>query len=368
MQQDTRSVRPARGFTLLELLVAMSVFLVISAAAFRLFIQQQSSSDAVQGQVGLNLALRNAVSMMQMDITNAGSGYYQEANIASWPLGVTIVNNVVPAGQSCFIAATGTYGDQCFDRMNVITVTAAANATDSTGSAVGCSNTQPGTTFYIQKDPSAVSLAATALEFNRGDQVLFLNVQAKKMTTAVLTANSAVSGAAVKLTINATNADGSNARAKDPLDITTCYGNAPCTPGNRLATQFCGSDWVLKLSPTTYYVDRTIPTNPKLMRAQGGNAPTVVMEQVIGFKVGAATFNATNDQPQYNYDASTYFNTAVTDAYDFTLVRSLRVSLIGRTVPNQNSTFHYRNGFDQGPYQVQGIAVVVNPRNMSMND
>jgi hypothetical protein len=28
----------------------------------------------------------------------------------------------------------------------------------------------------------------------------------------------------------------------------------------------------------------------------------------------------------------------------------------------------FKNAFDNGHYQVQGIAVVVNPRNMSMND
>jgi hypothetical protein len=43
------------------------------------------------------------------------------------------------------------------------------------------------------------------------------------------------------------------------------------------------------------------------------------------------------------------------------------VSLIGRTSPS-NADSEFRNSFDNGRYQVQGIAVVVNPRNMSMND
>jgi hypothetical protein len=50
------------------------------------------------------------------------------------------------------------------------------------------------------------------------------------------------------------------------------------------------------------------------------------------------------------------------------LIRSVRTSLIGRTTPNYSSQYTYRNTFDGGPYQVQGTAIVVNPRNMSMND
>jgi hypothetical protein len=50
---------------------------------------------------------------------------------------------------------------------------------------------------------------------------------------------------------------------------------------------------------------------------------------------------------------------------NYSLVRSVRVSLIGRTAPNIADPF--RNTFDGGPYQVLGADVVVNPRNMTMN-
>ncbi|MBI3669729.1 MAG: hypothetical protein HY237_08120, partial [Acidobacteria bacterium] len=53
---------------------------------------------------------------------------------------------------------------------------------------------------------------------------------------------------------------------------------------------------------------------------------------------------------------------------DYTLVRAVRVSLIGRTPPVTDPTFKFRNTFDGGPYQIQGLSVVVNPRNLSMKD
>jgi hypothetical protein len=107
---------------------------------------------------------------------------------------------------------------------------------------------------------------------------------------------------------------------------------------------------------------------------------------VIGFKIGAAIWNApqstdgTDLTPcptgsgicPYNYYAKTYniSGTGATgdQAYNFTLVRAVRISLIGRTTPSTDPNYTFRNNFDNGPYQVQGTAVVVNPRDLSMND
>jgi hypothetical protein len=94
------------------------------------------------------------------------------------------------------------------------------------------------------------------------------------------------------------------------------------------------------------------------------------MDQVIGFKVGAAIRNSITDtmNTQYNYNASTYtVNTTNDSAYMFSLVRSVRVSLIARTQPSTDPSFTFRNAFDGGPYQVQGASVVVNPRNLNLN-
>jgi type II secretory pathway pseudopilin PulG len=369
------------GFSLFELLVSVAMFLVIGGIGFNLFNTQQASSQQVQGQAGLNLALRNAAAQLQMDVANAGSGYFQEANIPSWPVGVSIVNNVVPTGSSCYNGSA--YTASCFDQLNIITAANPASyppvhATDSTGGTsptANCSNTSTGIA-YSQAGPAPMTLAQTAGLFSQGDQVLFLTSKGLQFTAVVLTQAPVVSGNAVKFTFNSTNADGSNGPAwpntNDPLDITTCDGHTPCTEGGKLANppQFCGGDWILKLAPITYQVNSSNSADPILTRTQNGVTSTV-MEQVIGFKIGATIWNASTDTESatYNYVASSYTNNplhAGDVAYNFTLVRSVRISLIGRTAPNPNLPF--RNNFDNGPYQVQGMAVVINPRNMSMND
>ena len=124
------------------------------------------------------------------------------------------------------------------------------------------------------------------------------------------------------------------------------------------------TDWVIRLAPITYYVDTTNASNPKLMRQVAGGTATTVMEQVVSFKVGAALENDNTGNYYYNAGAAT--NTAGGYNNDFTLVRSVRVNLMARTPPN--ATVSYRNQFDGGPYQVLGGSVVINLRNMSMND
>ena len=91
----------------------------------------------------------------------------------------------------------------------------------------------------------------------------------------------------------------------------------------------------------------------------------VLAQQIIGFRIGAALWNDTHntDSQPYSYQAS-LFGTG----YDFTIVRSVRVSIIGRTAPGATGIYNYQNSFDGGPYQVLGAAVVVNPRNLSMAD
>ena len=69
----------------------------------------------------------------------------------------------------------------------------------------------------------------------------------------------------------------------------------------------------------------------------------------------------------YNYQANNYQygtgTSTVASPWNFSLVRAVRVSLIGRTAPS-NTDNEFKNAFDQGHYQVQGIALVVNPRNV----
>jgi hypothetical protein len=95
------------------------------------------------------------------------------------------------------------------------------------------------------------------------------------------------------------------------------------------------------------------------VRTESGQT-NVIAEQIIGFKVGATIWNAASGTDNtYSFDSSSY-------NHDWPLIRSVRVSMIGRTPPDWSNTF--RNSFDGGPYKIESVSVVINPRNSSMND
>jgi prepilin-type N-terminal cleavage/methylation domain-containing protein len=354
-----------RGFTLVELLVAAAIFLIIIGAAMTLFTSHLPLFSEQQAQAGLNIAMRNSASQLQLDVANAGSGYYQGINIPDFPISLTIQNNVATSATPCNTPATFTYGPNCFDQLNVILVDTSTPPAHVNQNGSTCSSTTSSILFANPVSPTTP--AQLAADYHTGDQVLVVKSDGSQMTSVVLTQNGQVAGGKVQLQHNPTAADGSGG---DPAYITN-------NSNNKLGTNYCASDWVLKIIPVTYKVDTSIASDPKLIREQpSGNSggDTVLAEQVVGFKVGAILWNnctatcTSDDGSTYNYDASTYASGGSAEAYNYSLVQSVQIELIGRTVPNFSPSYVFRNGFDQGPYQIESASLVINPRNITMNN
>ena len=328
-------------------MVAMAIFLVVGGAAVELAKKHVPLFTAQQSQTGLNLAMRNGVAQMQIDVVNAGTGYYQGVNIPSWPIGITVLNSA--PGTGCFDSAANTYTSTCFDTLNVISMDQNTPPSNPSDIGANCVSTTSSSLFITPV--GATTLSQLAADFHTGDQILVVKSDGSQMTTTILTSDGLISGGKVKLAHNPTAVDGTNSITADPLALSNTADS------NKLGTQFCNTDWVLKLAPITYSVDASDPTDPKLVRTQGGQ-PSVIAEQIIGFKVGASIWNGITDNT-YSFDSASY-------NHDWSLIRSVRVSMIGRTQTDMGSSF--RNSFDGGPYKIQSISVVINPRNLSMND
>ncbi len=366
-------LRPAnaRGFSLVELLAAMAVFLIVSAASFTLFQRHQALLSQEQGLAGLNIGLRNALTQIQMDAVNAGNGLVVGAYVPAWPVGVTIYNQ--NPGVACNDATTFQYTSTCFDSVNIIL----ADPQTPTCNLSADLNTYNASTVNVIPSTGASTSNTYASNFKTGDTLLVVGGNGTPFTTITLTATgTAPTNSYITLSFTKTNSTGVNPNdAVSPpppngLMITT-HANA-----TDLGVQYYKNnpttDWVIRLAPITYYVDLTDPNDPKLMRKVGGGTADVVMEQVVSFKVGAALVNDWTDNYYYNASAIDDSPPPPTArdkggyANDFTQIRSIRITLMARTTPN--GTLSYRNLFDGGPYQVLGGSVVVNPRNLSMND
>jgi hypothetical protein len=369
----------------------MAMFMVVGGSVLAMFANQAPYFNRQQNLAGLNIALQNAVSELQLNLANAGTGYYPGTVIPSWPIGVTI-NNQASGTAACNNATTFTYSSTCFDTLNVLTINPnvqPSHPTNAAGSVAGTAcSTITSSPFYILAN-TGQTLAQTAAGFSTGDQVLLVKnagggggtqgpngsttsttTNGAQINTFVLTATPTVNASTVSLAFNASTDTTSytNSLANDPLRIST-PSTSSTTDSLNLGNQFCAGDWLMKLEPTTYQVDVTNAQDPKLVRVQGGNTD-VIAEQIIGFKIGAATWNINsgNDLSYSFYSENS--PTASPSGYNknFALVRSVRVTLIGRTTPNPDPTYTFQNAFDGGPYQVQGATVVINPRNMTMNN
>ncbi len=377
-----------RGFTLIELTIAITVFLVIGAAAMSLFKMHASLFSDQQYQIGLNVSLRNALAQMENDVVNAGTGWYNSANnVASWPIGVKIVNNVA-GGTTCHPANSATYTTSCFDTLSLIVpdpttppgqvYVAPGTPGCATPATTGITGTGTSTMIVSPIAPSTQAQLLSGLIAN--SQVIFVHVgtSGTLMTTAVLSQAATASGGNVSITFGSTKSDGTNPTAtNDPLNLTTTANVDPALISTTLTNSFCsGTDWVVKVAPIRYWVNTATATNPTLTRTENG-IDNPIASQIIGFKIGASTvvLNGTavsGSSGAYCYNAASTTSPCYDNQFD--QIRSIRISLIGRTPPsiytnsNVNSTTMFTNSFDGQSYKIQALSIIVNPRNLSMND
>ncbi len=339
----TLSRKREDGFSLMEMLVALAIFLVISAAAFSLVQKHQQLFSRQQAQAGVNYTMRDGIGQLEIDAVNAGAGLSQ---VMQHPMGITITNN---AG--------------AYDAMTIFSIDSSvppANPAPQTGTS--CKSTTSSTLFLTPVDPS-VSMATEAGFFHSGDNVLLVQTDGAGnitgITTIALTKDAQTAGFKVQIDHNPT---GTN---EDPLGISN---SASLTAkNNAIGFVFCGTNaYALKLlPPITYSVDTTTtPTNPTLIKTVNG-VSSVISEQVVGFKVGASVRNNTGTVDYYYNGAAQTPGEGCTSncGYDsdWSQIRSIRATLTARsstTTPVGNAA----------AYRVEAASVVINPRNLSMND
>jgi len=261
---------------------------------------------------------------------NAANGYYNTGTAtAGWPFGITAKN--VAGG---------------YDTLNVL-IPSVAPAQLPTGT---CIDTSTGVGSIVA--PSG----ATASAYSAGNEVLFVNSTGNQFTTGMLT-GATTAGANINLTYQPTSSTGLNSTTNDPLGVSTTA--LPSTSVDQLSNSFCQNTgaWVILLGKTTFTVNGT----NQLTRQVGAGTIEPIADQIIGFKVGVSQFTSAaggGTSGQYYYDNSYYARS----------IRSVRVSVIGRTTPGQWSGTNFANTFDGGNYKIEALSLVINPRNLSMND
>ena len=413
-----RSPRSQMGFSLLELIIAMAVFVTVSGAAFSIFGQHATAANEQQTLSAVNIGLRNAMTQMEMDLSGAGGNLLSGVNNAPAFYFSVIINNNIP-GTATACAPTSAWGypvnSACFDSVTALSpnnslVKPCATAGGTHAPVLDIITTAPNlsaATTVTADDPNTPGVAATqtadASCYKNGDELLFLMTGTSSpstcdvggntfnfcMNVVKLTADATVSAGAIQLTTNA-----SGATSSDPLGLVNRPGGTTYFPMT-LHNNFPVGAYIVNLGTGSNAITYSVMANPanandpQLVRCQGtsctsGNAQ-VVADQIIGFKVGASIWNfaSTNatEIANYIYNASNYCSDQVagtncmatpmpaSDPYDFTLIRAVRVSVVARTPPRIDARLGLiKNGFDNGPYLVQQASTVVDLRNLSNVD
>jgi hypothetical protein len=349
-------------------MVAMGVFLIVGGAAVSLVRRHVPLFNTAQNQTNLNITLRNAVAQLQMEVVNAGTGFANgAAPVAFSPMGATIKKAANPA---CRLAAV--YGPNCFDQLKLISVDgsvpALAPSSNAAGTA-GIDTTAAGPIFLtFPGNPAGATpaqYAAWAASLTAGTELMLVQggtditspTGQPSISIIVLGAPAVVNGSSIQLTPAAVAGVAGCAFGPlvDPLNI---YDPAECP---RFANSFKpGLDYVVKLiSGATYSVDATNPANPKLVRTDAAGNQDIIAEQIIGFTVGAWSSQKAGGAG-YTTNPADYNS-------DWASIRSIQIQLVARAAPNSDNPSTFQNAYDQGSYQVQGMSVVINPRNLNTN-
>ena len=410
-QTAERNRSQMRGFTIIELLISTLVFLVVAGSAFSVFGRHVTLAAHQQGLSTVNIGLRNAAQQLQVDLSGAGQNLLSSVPTAGQAFSVgLILRNSVPGTAANCAPSTSTWSypipSACYDSLTILNGKACPVLTinDPGSSQVSLSSSSIMWGDDANNPGNGSALTTDAACFLSGDEVLVVQLPTSGhqqvtcdggpfnycMAVVTLTHDGQVAGGKIQLQHNPTGG------SADPLGIIfNSDGSQNFTKANSLTTDFSNGAYIFNLgdgSNAITYGIRTNPANPndpQLVRCAGtactaGNAE-LLLDQAIGFKIGAALWDnaqaSGTDIANYFYDSTKYCSDAVggadctavpppaNDPYDFTLVRSIRISMIGRTRPSGDlSLLHFTNGFDNGPYLVQQASVVVDLRNLSKPD
>ena len=336
-----------RGFTLLEMSIAMAISLIVIASAASLFKQGLTSSFLVTQRAQMQQEARAAIGMMSKDISLAGSGLptggvqlptNNGATASKFGCDQTAVcyisNNsypgnylygVIPNPASGAILQTGVgatdsitvaYNDTDF-RLNSYTATLSPNGASVTFTLP---NPAPIPAPQAVNDP-AVGLKA-------GDLVLLSN----NLGSAIGEVTKVQGG-------NQVSFDNG-----DPLNI----NQSGATAGNIAAIAAGNNTVAYRLLVITYYIDDQPGSQPRLMRQVNGQTPVPVSEDLAGLQVSFDIFDESANQVTSNLkDAGGFPNQ----------IRKVNLDI------STHSPLHGTSG-----YQSLDLATSVSVRNMSFRD
>jgi prepilin-type N-terminal cleavage/methylation domain-containing protein len=358
-----KSRRASSGFSLIELMIAMAIFMIVGGAAVSLVRRHEVLFTSSQNQAGVNIALRNSVAQIQTDVVNAGSGYYPGSSMPFWPVGITATGT---AGDDAPCKASGVWVPACFDTLTVLTADPAVPAGQPSANPDGTGTFNVGATtlyltFTINQTPALTAPQLTTLlnqwapKYAPNTEILLVQggTDKPKILPLVIGAAGATVTANNTLAVQVSNAATDNLGIMDTGDA-SLFNNLSFGP---TAADPTPRDYVIRLDATKYSVNAL---NQLVRLAPGSATPDPIANNIVGFQVQEFAIDPLTAAPAW-------VKLAIPTA-DWSTVRAVQVRLVARTPTKNDAGIGFQNSYDNGSYPVQGISVVINPRNLSMNN
>ena len=306
-----RSTKRARGFTLMEMVVATALGTVVVASATQLYVQGVSATWTVSQKAEMQQDFRAASNMLTKDLSLAGAGLGNGAAI-QLPTSSTIPVYGCDQSSTCYIIGASVKYPQLGSTPFLYglltgynlgpTLYAAQGATD----IVTVAYTDP--SFYLDCYTASIASTTTvtfalpsttstnctangatiqnindaAVGLTPGDLVLF-TFTAGSSTIPVV---AEVYGATPSST-TVTFASG------DPLKMNQ-GSSEPKSLANEYSSTTTVTGYGVRLLVITYYIDNTV-TPPRLMRQISGHSPMPVAESTVYLKFTYDLFNSSTN-------------------------------------------------------------------------
>jgi prepilin-type N-terminal cleavage/methylation domain-containing protein len=340
MQRAPNSIR---GFTLMELMVAMAVGLIVTGGAVTLFTQGMKASFVASEKSEMQQDFRAAANLLQRDISMAGAGALGQqglgGNAVGLPTGGTAVKSIYPCtsisnGDSCTYVngAAVAYPNSLTGAQSLYSIIPGTGL----GIAVNGNVTDIITVVYAD---ASLALNCYVPETNTAATVVTFQLPTPLPSTCILPSNVLTPQS---LIYSATNAAGDSASGLQVGDMILFGTNAAvgvvsglatsCTPATGYSACYqvpfavgdpgninqpaiatgslqgltpnvmLSADSPVRLVTVTYYL--AIPPStglPTLMRLQSGRPPAPVAENVVDLKF---TFDITSNGITYSNQTS----------------------------------------------------------------
>jgi prepilin-type N-terminal cleavage/methylation domain-containing protein len=304
-----RSIKRARGFSLLEMVVATAIGTVVVAAATQLYVQGVSATWVVSQRAEMQQDFRAASNMLTHDLSLAGAGLGNGANI-QLPTSSTIPVYGCDQSSTCYINGTSVKYPQQGGTPYLYGLLTGYNA----GPTISGQNTDIVTVAYT--DPAFYLDCYTATIASTTTVTFAQNSSSTNCTAPSSTQIQNINDAAVGLTTGDLVLFYFTVGSSTIPVVAEVYGATPSTTtvtfssgdplkmnqgsgvSKSLANQYSSSTPITgygyRLEVITYYLDTTV-SPPRLMRQISGHSPVPVAENTVYLKFTYDLYNSSTN-------------------------------------------------------------------------